>query len=386
MVMRGNGWRGADEFDALVSGRGGHAAAEHETHAELLDLVAALRAVPPATARPEFVSSLRSQLIAAAEREPARAEEALAVRLTPRQRRGSRERRLAAVIGGFAVVSATGSMAMASQDALPGDVLYPVKRAIENAQTNLQPDGAAKADALISHAEARLGEFRSLVARDASADAINKTLQDFTDQSRQASEFALDDYAATGKADRIAELRAFAGDSMDVLGDLGPVVPSDSRSILITATQTIRQIDAAAWEACPSCAEGDIAQVPDFATLPLSAVLSGDISASATQVLPPPAKKKDEPAATTPPPATPAAPPGQVPPPPPETTQPNPPDAPKPTKTVGKTVEEVTRGLTGTLGLDGQPQPSDGTTDPGLVGGLVEGLAGLVGGLLGTTP
>ncbi|WGX96172.1 DUF5667 domain-containing protein [Nocardioides sp. L-11A] len=388
MVMRGNGWsRGAEEFDALVSGRGADAAADHETQAELLELVAALRAVPPVTARPEFVSSLRSQLVAAAEREPARAEEALAVRLTPRQRRGSRERRLAAVIGGFAVVSATGSMAMASQDALPGDVLYPVKRAIENAQTNLQPDGAAKAEALISHAESRLGEFRSLVARDASADAINKTLQDFTDQARQASEFALDDYAATGKADRIADLRAFAGDSMDVLGDLGPVVPSDSRSILITATQTIRQIDAAAWNACPSCAEGGVAEIPSFATLPLSAVLSGDISASATQVLPPPAAKKDEPAATTPPPATATAPPGQVPPPPPpETTQPKPPDNPKPTKTVGKTVEEVTRGLTGTLGLDGQPQPTDGVTDPGLLGGLVEGVSGLLGGLLGTTP
>lgn len=199
--MRGNGWsRGAEEFDALVSGRGEGLAAGDETQAELLELVAALRAVPPATARPEFVTSLRAQLVTAAEREPARAEEALAVRLTPRQRRGSRERRLAAVIGGFAVVSATGSMAMAAQDALPGDVLYPVKRAIENAQTNLQPDGAAKAEALRSHAESRLDEFRSLVARDASADAISETLQDFTEQARQASEFALDDYAATGKA------------------------------------------------------------------------------------------------------------------------------------------------------------------------------------------
>jgi hypothetical protein len=383
--MRGNGWsRGAEEFDALVSGRGGDVAADDQTHAELLEMVAALRAVPPVTARPEFVASLRSQLVAAAEREPARAEEDLAVRLTPRQRRGSRERRLAAVIGGFAVVSATGSMAMASQDALPGDVLYPVKRAIENAQTNLQPDGAAKAEALISHAESRLDEFQSLVARDASADAVNETLQDFTDQARQASEFALDDYAATGKADRIADLRAFAGGSMDVLGALGPAVPSESRSILITATQTIRQIDAAAWEACPGCAEGDIAQVPDFVALPLSAVLSGDISASATQVLPP-AAKKDKPAKEDPAPPAATSQPGPPPPPPGQgPTQPSPPDAPKPPNTVGKAVEEVTGGLTGALGLDGQPQTTDGSTPPSLVGTLVEGVGGLLGGLLGT--
>ncbi len=377
--MRGNAWsRGAEEFDALVSGRAG----DTEAHAELLELVAALRAVPPVSARPEFVSSLRTQLVAAAEREPARAEEALAVRLTPRQRRGSRERRLAAVIGGFAVVSATGSMAMASQDALPGDVLYPVKRALENAQTNLQSDGAAKADTLISHAEARLDELQSLVARDRSADEVNATLQDFTDQARQASEFALDDYAATGKSDRIADLRAFAGESMDVLAGLAPVIPSDSRSPLITATQTIRQIDAAAWEACPSCADGAVAELPDFAALPLAAVLAGDVTVPVNDAAPLPTKKPHQaPQATSTPDATapivpPVLPPVDLP------TVPNPTKDLK--KPLGETVEGVTKGLTDTLGINGGSQTTDGTaTDPGLVPGLVDGLTGIVGGLLG---
>ncbi|WP_239546359.1 DUF5667 domain-containing protein [Nocardioides nitrophenolicus] len=380
--MRGNAWSGgAEEFDALVSGGAGDA----EAHAELLELVAALRAVPPVTARPEFVASLRTQLVAAAEREPERAEQALAARLTPRQRRGSRERRLAAVIGGFAVVSATGSMAMASQDALPGDVLYPVKRAIENAQTNLQSDGAAKADALISHADARLRELESLVSRGASADAVNVTLQDFTDQARQASEFALDDYAATGKADRIADLRAFAGDSMDVLAGLGQVIATDSRPSLITASQTVRQIDAAAWEACPSCAEGGVAEVPDFAALPLSAVLTGNVTASVTDVAP------MVPEATTPSSPPPSKGPESNPtgiPPLPPVDLPKPPDptkTPKPSNPIGETVDNVTRNLTGTLGIDGGSQTTDGTTtDPGLVPNLVDGVTGILGGLLGS--
>ncbi|TNM36281.1 hypothetical protein FHP29_19135 [Nocardioides albidus] len=380
--MRGNAWsRGAEEFEALVSGTAGDASTQ-PAHAELLELVAALRAVPPVTARPEFVSSLRTQLLAAAEREPARAEEDLAARLTPRQRRGSRERRLAAVIGGFAVVSATGSMAMASQDALPGDVLYPVKRAIENAQTNLQPDGAAKADALIAHAESRLDELQSLMAGDPDPDEINATLQDFTDQARQASEFALDDYAATGEADRIADLRAFAAESMHALAALGPVAPSESRAPLITATQTIRQIDAAAWEACPGCADGAVAEMPDFATLPLSQVLSGDITASVTETEPLAPKKKDKapkaPAATGPSASV-------------EPQLPAPDDIPKipdatkvPKGPLGETVEGVTRGLTGTLGGQ-QPQPTDSTTEaPSLTGSLVDGVNGLLGGLLGT--
>ncbi|WP_408897909.1 DUF5667 domain-containing protein [Nocardioides sp. R1-1] len=384
--MRGNGGtRGAEEFAALVSGHAqdaGESSASRQRHAELLELVEALRAVPPVTARPEFVASLRSQLVAAAEREPARADEALAARLTPRQRRGSRERRLATVIGGFAVVSATGSMAMASQDALPGDVLYPVKRAIENAQTNLQPDGAGKADALISHAEARLGELRVLVDRGADADAINDTLQDFTDQARQASELALDDYAATGKSDRIADLRSFADSSMSVLGAVGPLVPSESRSVVITASQTIRQIDAAAWEACPSCSGGAITEMPAFATLPLSAVLNPDITASVTQT-PEPAKKKDKPAGQQAPPVSTEA--ATTSPLDAPVTLPGVPEATKaPKNTVGGTVDQVTRGLTGTLGIDGQSQPTQGATDPSLAGALIDGVTGIVGGLLGT--
>ncbi|WP_378597771.1 DUF5667 domain-containing protein [Nocardioides sp. GCM10030258] len=371
MVMRGNAWsRRAEEFDALVTGKAGNI----EGHRELLDVVAALRSVEPVTARPDFVSSLRTQLIAAAEREPARVDEALAARLTPRQRRGSRERRLAAVVGGFAVVSATGSMAMASQSALPGDVLYPVKRAIENAQTNLQADEASRAETLLAHAESRLSEVRELAARDdADADVISSTLQDFTDQTEQASEATLDDYATTGEGDRIAELRAFAADSMDVLSALGPVVPSESRSILITATQTVRQVDVAAWEACAACAEGDLAQIPDFALQSLSSVLSGTIPDTASVTAPgtgtvePNDKPSKAPVLPTEVPTGPASPvdPTEVP--------------TKVTDGVGEVIDKVTDGVTGGLpGGGSTPTPGEQT----LTGTLVDGLGGLLGGLL----
>lgn len=361
MVMRPNAWsRSAEEFDALVAGKSGDTAGLRE----LLDVVAALRSVEPVSARPEFVSSLRTQLIAAAEREPARAEEALAARLTPRQRRGSRERRLAALVGGFAVVSATGSMAMASQSALPGDVLYPVKRAIENAQTNLQPDGASKAETMLAHAEARLDEVRELTARNADSTVITSTLQDFTDQTEQASEFALEDYATTGKGERIADLRAFAADSMDVLGALGPVVPADSRSILITATQTVRQVDVAAWEACAECATGDLAQIPDFALESVAQILSGTMPNIASVTAPDekPAKPAGKPTET-------AETPDET----PDSTEV--PEAEKPIDlptTIGKTVDSVTGG--------GDDDPDD-DTDDSLTGTLIDGVGGLLGGL-----
>ena len=198
--------------------------------------------MPEVSARPDFVTDLRSQLVVEAARQARPVVDAdLRLRLTPRQRSGVRERRAATVLGGFAIVAATGSMADGSQSALPGDVLYPVKRAIENAQTNLQSDDAAKAQTLIAHAERRLEEAEQLTAEGADATTVAETLQDFTEQSNQATELALDDYAATGDQDAIGDLRSFADESMDDLGILGDVVPADARAALITAAQSVRQ-------------------------------------------------------------------------------------------------------------------------------------------------
>jgi hypothetical protein len=377
--MRGNAWsRRAEEFDALVAGKSGDA----ERHAELLDVVAALREVPAPEARPEFVASLRTQLVAAAQREPARAEQELAARLTPRQRPGSRERRLAAVVGGFAVVSATGSMAMASQSAMPGDVLYPVKRAIENAQANLQPDNASRVDALLAQAESRLAEVAELAARDADADVLASTLEDFTRQAEQAADLALDDYRSTADAATVTDLRSFAADSMDVLAALGPVVPEEVRPVLITASQTVRQIDAAAWEACPTCVGGDIAEMPDFAIQSLTAVLTGDIPDPASVTAPAAEPKKPRKAAT--PKSTgaseqPAAPSTEL----PVAEQP----AERVDESDGNLGEKVDRIIKKDLGVDGEPglgttEPTETDSDQSLTGTVVNGVTGIINGLL----
>lgn len=369
MMLGNGGSRRAEEFDALLSGRADSGSGDF---ADLLEVVATLRATPPVSARPEFVASLRTQLVAAAEREPARVEQDLAARLTPKQRRGSRERRLATLVGGFAVVSATGSMAMAAQGALPGDVLYPVKRAMENAETNLQPDGASKADALLSHAEARLAELQELTARDADADVIARTLQDFTDQTEQASALALDDYAATGETAPIAELRTFAADSMDVLGALGPVVPDSTRPSLVAATQTVRQVDTAAWEACPSCSPDSLTEVPDFALQGLSQVLEAPIegAASVTSTGPATTPQKDQGQAPVDPndvPDLPASGPSQEP-----SNTPGLPDLREP-------IDEITKGIL----PPATSTPPSKTDQKTLTGTVVDGVDKLLDGLGG---
>lgn len=365
--MRGNGWsRGAaEEFAALLEGRSG----DPGQHADLLELVTALRATPPVEARPEFVSSLRTQLVAAAERAPAAADADLALRLTPRQRRGSRERRIAALVGGFAVVAASGSMAMAAQDALPGEVLYPVKRAIEDAQTNLKSDGAAKADTVLSHAEARLDEVQRLTAKGADDDLIASALQDFTDQTEQASELALDDYSETGKTAPIADLRDFASQSMSVLAGLGTEVPDAVRAPLITATQTVRQVDAAAWEACPSCSSDEITVLPDFAALEqVKAILGGPVVDQAEETTPPKVTPRKPKPGQTPSGSAGADPTDEATKTPVDTT----------TEGVGKVVEKVTELLP-----TKKPSPGTTTAPQGAVPGLIDGVGGLLDGLGG---
>ncbi|MDZ5622690.1 DUF5667 domain-containing protein [Nocardioides sp. HM23] len=276
--------RRAEEFDALVSAPA-RAQVEASQDAELLDLVGSLRSMPEVSARPDFVSELRSQLVVEAARmaRPV-VDDELRLRLTPRQRSGARERRAATLLGGFAIVAATGSMAMASQAALPGEVLYPVKRAIENAQTNLQSDDTAKAQTLIAHAQRRLQEAEQLTAEGADADTVAETLQDFTDQSNQAAELALDDYTTTGDQDAIGDLRSFANDSMDDLDALGEVVPADARPALITAAQSVLQADSAAFQVCPTCGDGPVTELPEFATRSAASVsdLNGLLSAAPT--------------------------------------------------------------------------------------------------------
>lgn len=265
--------RRAEEFDALLSGGGDRQ--DEERYADLLAVVGSLREAPEVQARPAFVADLRTQLVAAAERQDVRVvDDATARLLTPRQRRGASERKIAVALGGFAVVAATGSMAMASQGSLPGDVLYPVKRAIENAETNLRGDETARAATLLEHAEARLAEVEALAARDGQTDsaAINDTLEDFKDQSNQAAALALDEYAADGDQAGVDELRTFSSRSMERLTSLSESLPTDSRPSLVAAAQNLTQIDQAARQQCPECG-GSLTELPTFAIRSLTEAL-----------------------------------------------------------------------------------------------------------------
>ena len=251
--------RRADEFNDRVEGPPTGQPATRD--ADLLELVGALRTVPQVTARPEFVADLRAQLMAEAATALVPADTS---RLRLPDRRPARERRFAAVVGGIAVVGVTTGVAVASQGALPGDSLYPIKRAIESAHTGLSVGEGSKGTTMLGNASDRLDEVDALTHQDGLADELRvaDTLNTFTDQATQASDLLLADYAHTGDSSSIAKLRDFASSSLDQLAALEPLVPADARDELIRAARIMQTIDAEAARTCPSCGGTPIDTIP----------------------------------------------------------------------------------------------------------------------------
>ncbi|MET1058509.1 MAG: DUF5667 domain-containing protein [Nocardioides sp.] len=251
--------RRAEEFAALVDGGGDASGTPHD---DLVELVTALRGTPLVSPRPEFVTELRASLMAEAEVALSSVDARLAL---PAHTRTRHDRRVAIAAGTLALLGAGTSLAVAAQDALPGDALYPIKRVIEGAQSTLQVDQITEGELLLSNASSRLDEVSALQARNSAEGiaAMPETLDDFATQADNAADVVLDEYDRTGDREPVTELRQFASDSMDTLVELGSELPSSARSALEHAAQVIKRIDDRAAAACPKCG-GGIVEVPQM--------------------------------------------------------------------------------------------------------------------------
>lgn len=258
--------RRADEFDSLVEAAASGNRVDDARFAELLDVVGTLRTAPAPQARPEFVADLRERLMVAAAEELTPVASSPADRLTVAPQRTRRERRIAIAVGGVAVLGATTSMAVAAQTALPGDVLYPLKRALENAETGVRVDDADKGSTLLANARGRLAEIDQLTRSEDGQDlvAIEATLQDFAEQATEASDLLLADYSATGAEDSITELQDFTAQSLAALEDLSAVLPAAAQQALVTAGELLAQIAQTAVSVCPTCTGEQIGRIPSF--------------------------------------------------------------------------------------------------------------------------
>ncbi len=283
----------AEEFNAMLEDTSTLAAPDARPElTRLADLATSLRTVEAPQPRPAFVADLRERLMVAAESAlaPDTSEQLIARRAEP-VRRSARERRVAAAVGGFAIVSATASMAVAAQTALPGETLYPLKRVIENVHTGVQGDADDKGGTLLDSASGRLAEVDEL-SRSGSNDVavISQTLEDFTLQVSEASDLLMSDFAETGSAASIEQLRSFAARSMRQLQQLQAILPEAARGSLFTAATVLNQIDLQALSLCPTCSDVPATTTQLFSAAVSTPLLRTLVKATSSEELAPEAK------------------------------------------------------------------------------------------------
>ncbi len=403
--------RRADELEALLSGDPTTSSStasqgrDAERYADLLEVVAGLRAVPPATPRPEFVASLRERLMAEADTALVRQPPAPSRLAMPASSR-TRQRRLGALLGGVALVGSAATMAVAAQTALPGESLYGVKRGIESAEVRLATDDADRGRTLLAQAGTRLTELEELAASDAGRDQlVPETLDSFTHQSRDGVGSLLTSYEATGSESDAQVARDFTATSMDRLERLQGELPESARDDLLAAARTLADLDDELSNACLACT-GGITTTPEFlqTSAPQVGLLSGldtdqltleaaPISGQDLTGITVPEVLDPQPGVPTAQPSTTPGPgPGSVVP-DPTTTDPAKPDPAKPDPT--KPVKDITKNLTDTV-TDTTDTVTDGLTDTtgsltsqlddvtgGALGGLTSGADDATGGLIG---
>ncbi len=264
--------RRAEEFAAVVEGRPADGVPENR-YDDLLALVGALRDVPQPQVRPDFVVDLRARLVTEAAavltKEAAEVDRLRLRTPDPGRVRTPRERRLAVAVGGLALVGATATLSVVAQGALPGDVLYPLKRGIESAHTGLTTGDESRGSVLLASASTRLDVVSRLGRSGSERETeIAETLDDFTTQAVEASELLLRSYAEKGDDSTVTDLRAFTATSMESLSDLDGRVPESAQDEWVHAVTALVRIDDEATLACPTCEGVDVEDLaPEVPTL-----------------------------------------------------------------------------------------------------------------------
>ncbi|MFT4189698.1 MAG: DUF5667 domain-containing protein [Aeromicrobium sp.] len=235
--------RRADAFDQALL----HGVDDRALH-ELIAQVEAMRD-SAATVAPsaDFRSSLRARLLAEAPAALARP----ATPRTPRQVVGQRglRRRLVGVTAA-AVVSVGGVGVVASSaHAVPGDLLYGVKRGVEHLELSMQRSDAARGDFQLAQAQERLAEAQYLVGQGAE-EQLADTLDDFREQAVAGSRHLFDAAHASRSPEPVRTVSDFASESAEVVSRISEASPGPSVAL---AMQTIREIAGQADALCVEC-------------------------------------------------------------------------------------------------------------------------------------
>ncbi|MGH3496587.1 MAG: DUF5667 domain-containing protein [Nocardioidaceae bacterium] len=274
--------RRAEEFATALDGR----VAPRDDHVRQLVLVAdALRSMPKVEPGTAWSTALRERLVTEATSVLRPAGPVLPASRPSSERPGTRtptrtapRRRLAAAATAFVLIGGGAGLAQASTQSLPGDALYPVKRALERADLAIQTSNSGDGSVLLSQASDRLTEVKGLLARsgDSPSDAalISSTLRDFSSEATQGGQKLMQAYQQSGGQGDITTVGAFVSASSAKLHDLSSQLPTATHDAFAAAARTVNALDQQAHGICPSCLAAGVAKIPLTLTGPGGPVAS----------------------------------------------------------------------------------------------------------------
>jgi hypothetical protein len=243
----------AQSFEAALGG----ATPRDDDVARLVRLAEGICEAAVAEPDPAFRGALRERLMSEAvtvlvpvSAAPRRPETRTA--MEPRRRRHLSL--VAATIAATGVVGLVGS----SASAVPGELLYPVKRSVESVEMQLHRGDTSRGSFQLHLAAERLAEARTLSADDGSAELIADTLDDFSATAADGSTTLFTAYDATGQEQAIRTVNDFAAESSADLAALSPQLPDDVAPSYEAARDAVTDLAAQAAALCGSCAPADV--------------------------------------------------------------------------------------------------------------------------------
>ncbi len=269
----------AQSFDEAWSGR----APRDEQIAHLVRFAETLCEAAVAEPTLEFRLSLRSTLMT--EAQTALVPVAAKPRTLPTVTTHRPVRRRVAGLTAAALASAgVVGLVSSSASAVPGDMLYSVKRSVESVQLALHQDDGSRGAFLLSQASERLAEARQLsdhpsVRTDA---LIASTLDDFSSQAETGSNSLFDEFDSNGKTTSIQKVNDFAAAAATELATLSTLVPDSAEESFTSAAKTISQLAIEASALCSTCSSADAQSLVNAVTALTQASSADDLREAST--------------------------------------------------------------------------------------------------------
>jgi hypothetical protein len=160
----------------------------------------------------------------------------------------------AALVASAGIVSAVAS----SASAVPGEILYPVKRGVESVELTLHRSDASRGSFQLAQASERLAEARELTAKGGSESLVVKTLESFSEQATNGSGDLFADFSDSGQEKSIRKVNDFAAAASVDLSALSTQLPTGADDSFTAATEAISDLATQATSLCSACTTADV--------------------------------------------------------------------------------------------------------------------------------